>query len=146
MQRRKRKKRKRRKRRKRNRRNKEKEEQEGKFCKSRNEKDISRKSGKKRDDNAYSESIPRAEPPLEEEFAGLQIDFSKNEPQHTAGQGMQSTRKDKEKMEDWSDWWSEEVWNQGHNGYFRSRQNSLGECEYEYGPILEEGGNQTDVC
>jgi hypothetical protein len=121
---------------------KEKEEQERKIRKSRNEKDISRKSGKKRDDNAYSESIPHAGPPLEEEFAGLQLEPSENKPDHAAGQGMESMGKGKGKLEDWSDWER----NQEYNCYYRYRLNMLGEWEYEYGPVLEDGGNQTNVC
>jgi hypothetical protein len=121
---------------------KEKEEQEGKTRKSRNEKDMSRKSGQKGDDNAYSESIPRAGPPLEEEFAGLQLETSENKPDYAAGQGMESMGKGKGKLEDWSDWER----NQEYNCYYRYRLNMLGEWEYEYGPVLEDGGNQTNVC
>ena len=110
--------------------------------KSRNAKDISRKSGKKREDNAYSESIPRAGPPLEEEFAGLQLEPSENKPDYAAGQGMESMGKGKGKLERWSDW----EWNQEHHCWYRYRLNMLGEWEYEYGPVLEDGGNQTNVC
>jgi hypothetical protein len=107
---------------------------------SRKEKDrSSRHSEKKRDDGSYKESTPRVLPPLEEEFAGLQIDSSGNELNYATGQG-----KGNEKLEDWSDW----EWNQEYSCYYRYRKNSLGDWEYDYNQTSGENlsDNQSDVC
>ena len=112
----------------------------------RKDQDRSSHSGKKRDDDAYSESTPRVVPDLVEDFAGLNIDSSQNEPEFAAEQDMESPGKGKEKLEDWSEDWSSWAWDEKYNCWYRTRQDAQGNWEYDYGPVIEESGNRTDVC
>jgi hypothetical protein len=85
-------------------------------------------------------------PDLEEDFAGLQIDSSKKEPEYVAEQGMESSGKGKEKA-DYSTW-SEWEWNEEYNCHSRYRQDAKGEWEYDYAQFLAEkpSAARTNVC
>jgi hypothetical protein len=108
----------------------------------RKEKDKSGQSGKRRDDDRSSDNTPRVVPDLEEDFAKLQVDSGQNEPDYAADQGIESSGKGKENLEDWSGW----SWDEKNYQWYRTRRMEQGGWEYDTrAPEFGESDNRTDV-